>query len=68
VNFCKSIDKREPNGEEIVVEIDTVEKIRIGEKVIERPLKRREKIVDDDLPIIAEKYREFRSEYPEPGI
>ncbi len=60
--------KREPNGEEVVVVSDTIEKIRIGERVIERPLKRRKKIVDDDLPIIAEKYREFRSKYSEPGV
>lgn len=60
--------KRTPDGEEIVVLQEKIERIRIGERVIERPLKRKEKIVDDDLPIIAEKYREFRQAYPTPGI
>jgi type I restriction enzyme M protein len=60
--------KRSPDGEEIVVMRDTVERIRIGDRVIERPLHRKEKIIDDDLPIIAQKYREFRQKYPEPGV
>ena len=46
---------------------DKIEIIRIGERIIERPLKRKEKILDDDLPVIAEKYREFRQQYPIPG-
>jgi type I restriction enzyme M protein len=60
--------KREPNGEEIVVEKESEEKIRIGDRVISRTLKRKEKIIDDDLPVIVQKYREFRQEYPEPGL
>ena len=27
----------------------------------------RDRVVDDDLPVIAEKYREFRQRYREPG-
>lgn len=60
--------KRTPDGEEIVVLRETIERIRIGDRIIERPLRRKEKIVDDDLPVIAEKYREFRQQYPEPGL
>lgn len=60
--------KRTPDGEEIVVLRETLERIKIGERIIERPLKRKEKILDDDLPVIAEKYREFRQQYPTPGI
>ncbi|WP_375478382.1 class I SAM-dependent DNA methyltransferase [uncultured Nostoc sp.] len=60
--------KRTPDGEEIVVVKEKIERIRIGERIIERPLKRKEKILDDDLPVIAEKYREFRQQYPTPGI
>ncbi len=59
--------KRTPDGEEIVVVKEKIEIIRIGERIIERPLKRKEKILDDDLPVIAEKYREFRQQYPTPG-
>lgn len=60
--------KRTPDGEEIVVLRETIERIRIGDRIIERPLRRKEKIVDDELPVIAEKYREFRQQYPEPGL
>jgi type I restriction enzyme M protein len=51
--------KRTPDGEEIVEMREKIERIRIGERTIERPLKRREKIIDDDLPRIGEKYKEF---------
>lgn len=60
--------KRTPDGEEIVVLRDKTEQIRIGDRIIERNLRRQEKIVDDDLPIVAEKYQEFRQEYQIPGI
>ena len=59
--------KRSPDGEEIVELREKIERIRIGDRVIERTLRRKEKIVDDDLPVIADKYREFRQKYPEPG-
>jgi type I restriction enzyme M protein len=60
--------KRTPDGEEIIELKDTIERIRIGERVIERPLRRKQKIVDNDLPVVAQKYREFRQEYPEEGL
>jgi type I restriction enzyme M protein len=60
--------KRTPDGEEIIELKDTIERIRIGERVIERPLRRKQKIVDNDLPLVAQKYREFRQEYPEEGL
>ena len=59
--------KRSPDGEEIVEAVEKVEKIRIGSRVIERTLHRKEKILDDDLPVIVRKYREFRQHHPEPG-
>lgn len=59
--------KRKPDGEEIIELRERKERIRVGGRVIERDLKRKEKILDDDLPIIAEKYKEFRQKYPEPG-
>jgi type I restriction enzyme M protein len=60
--------KRTPEGEEVVVMKEETESIRIGGRVVERKLRRPTKILLDDLPIIAEKYREFRIRYPEPGL
>jgi len=54
--------KRTPDGEEIVVPKTHVERIRIGGRFVERTLTRSEKIEDNDLPVIAEKYREFLME------
>jgi len=54
--------KRTPAGEEIIVPVEKPEKIRIGGKIVERVLTRNERIEDNDLPVIAEKYREFRKE------
>ncbi len=51
--------KRSPDGEEIIELREEVERFRVGDKVIERPLHRREKILDDDLPLIAQRYRAF---------
>ena len=51
--------KRTPDGEEIVEPKTYVERIRIGGCFVERPLTRSEKIEDNDLPVIAAKYREF---------
>jgi type I restriction enzyme M protein len=59
--------KRSPDGADIVQVKEIVENIRVGGKPQERRLFRRDKIVDDDLPLIADKYREFRREFPEPG-
>lgn len=54
--------KRSPEGDEIIKEIESVETITVRGKKVERRLKRKQKIVDDDLPIIAERYRQFREE------
>lgn len=64
----KTIYKRTPTGEDIVEMKEEIERIRVGDKVIERKLRRPQKQVNDDLPVIAEKYHEFRKKYPEPGI
>lgn len=60
--------KRQPDGEEILVEKTYEEKVRIGGKLEMRTLHRKERILDDDLPAIAAAYTEFRTKYPEPGI
>ena len=58
----KKLFRHTPEGEEIVEAVHKIERIRIGGRVAERALTRKEKIPDNDLPIIAEKYREFRRE------
>jgi type I restriction enzyme M protein len=55
--------KRTPDGEVIIQEKESTEKLRINGEWVERILKRPEKIPDNDLPVIAEKYREFCEEY-----
>ena len=59
--------KRQPDGEEILVEKTYEEKVRIGGKLEVRTLQRKERIPDDDLPAIAAAYAEFRAKHPEPG-
>jgi type I restriction enzyme M protein len=54
--------KRTPDGEEIVEQRTYVERFRIKGELVTRTLTRSEKVEDNDLPIIAEKYREFLKE------
>jgi type I restriction enzyme M protein len=62
-----TIYKRGPDGEELVEEVEHRERIRVGGRSVVRVLRRKEKIVDDDLPRIADAYRAFRANNPEPG-
>jgi len=57
-----TIYRRAPTGEELVEEVCEVERIRLGDRVVERTLRRLQKQVDDDLPAIATAYRRFRQE------
>ena len=50
-------------GEEILEPKQHTERIRIGGHFVERTLTRSEKIEDNDLPVIAEKYRDFLKEH-----
>lgn len=59
--------KRHPDGEEIIVEKSYEEKVRIGGTLQVRTLNRKERILDDDLPLIADAFAEFRAKHPEPG-
>jgi type I restriction enzyme M protein len=59
--------KRSPEGEELSQDVDEVETITVSGRKVVRTLRRKAKIVDDDLPEIAERYRVFRREHPEPG-
>jgi type I restriction enzyme M protein len=54
--------KRTPDGEEILVAKQYTEKFHRNSGWVERTLTRQEKIEDNDLPVIAEKYREFLKE------
>jgi type I restriction enzyme M protein len=62
------IYKRSPEGNELVEDVETIETITVGGRKVARTLKRTQKILDDDLPTIAARYREFRKKQPEPGI
>lgn len=70
--------KRSPDGEEILQEVEEVERIRTNGHFVERRLRRKKKVIDSDLPItlengrvvegpIADAYREFRRKNKEPG-
>jgi type I restriction enzyme M protein len=59
--------KRSPDGEEILAETQEIERIRTNGHFVTRTLRRKQKIVDDDLPEIANAYREFRAKNKEPG-
>lgn len=54
---------RTPDGEEIIESKQFTERIRIGGRFVERNMTRREKIEDNDLPIIAVEYSEFLKKY-----
>ena len=59
--------RRSPAGEELTRLRETDETVTRNGRQERRKLKRREKIVDDDLPTIAERYRAFRQDHPEPS-
>lgn len=59
--------KRSPDGEEILEDVKEVERIRVNGSFKERVLHRKKKVLDDDLPLIAAAYLEFRTKNKEPG-
>lgn len=58
---------RTPAGDEIFEDTEETERIRVGGQLVTRTLRRKRKVVDDDLPKIAHAYREFRRHTKEPG-
>ena len=54
--------KRSPDGEEILEEVKYKERVRVGSRSVIRILKRKEKVVNNDLPEIAKAYKNFVSE------
>lgn len=63
----KVLYKRNPDGTEILREVEVVESRRFGDRVDKRIFKRKEPVIDDDFPDIGKAYREFRTHHPEPG-
>ncbi|MFI9463268.1 methylation-associated defense system DNA methyltransferase MAD2 [Streptomyces xiamenensis] len=61
------LHKREPDGKIVVETSVKQERLHIGDKEIVRPLRRIQPVIDNDLPVIAERYRDFRKKYPVPG-
>jgi type I restriction enzyme M protein len=59
--------KRRPDGEIILEEQEETDRVRSNGGFVERTIKRKVPILDDDLPEIAKAYHEFRKRYPEPG-
>ena len=69
--------RRSPDGEELLEDVEEVERIRVNGSFVERTLRRKTKIPDNDLPhiqrgelvagAIADAYAEFRNSDPEPG-
>lgn len=62
-----TVYKRSPEGEELSKEVEETETITMGGRKVVRTLRRKTKIINDDLPVIADRYRGFRREHPEPG-
>ncbi|HSP14487.1 MAG TPA: N-6 DNA methylase [Thermoanaerobaculia bacterium] len=58
--------KRSSEGEELTRDVEEVETITVSGRKVARTLRRKQKILNDDLPIIADRYRAFRREHPEP--
>jgi type I restriction enzyme M protein len=51
--------QRKPDGEELIVDEEVVERVRVGGQVVARRVVRRQSRIDDELPIVAEHYRSF---------
>ena len=59
--------RRSPDGQEITRDVEHVESITVGQRKVARTLRRREPIAEDDLPVIADRYRAFRRKHQEPS-
>jgi type I restriction enzyme M protein len=51
--------QRSPDGEELIFDEEVVERIRHGDRVEIRRTVRRDRRIHDELPLVAEKYKEF---------
>lgn len=55
----KQLFQRAPDGEELVFDDEVIERVRIGGRVESKTVERRQRHVDDELPLVAEGYRRF---------
>jgi type I restriction enzyme M protein len=53
--------QRAPDGEELIFDDEVIERIREGGEVEIRRTTRRSRRIHDELPLVAEKYKEFRA-------
>lgn len=53
--------QKAPDGEELVFDEDVSERVREGSEVEIRRVTRRNRRIHDELPLVAEKYKEFRT-------
>ncbi|MDT0468729.1 methylation-associated defense system DNA methyltransferase MAD2 [Streptomyces gibsoniae] len=60
--------KRTPSGEIVMETTEEIEWINVGGKREPRKLTRSREAIDNDLPIIAKKYKEFRKKHGFPGL
>jgi type I restriction enzyme M protein len=61
-----SLYRRTPDGEILFKDEEFRDSIRVNNEIITRKGRRRVPEIDNDLPEIARKYKEFRERYPEP--
>lgn len=52
--------QRASDGEELIFTEEVIERVRAGRSVEARRIERRNRRIHDELPIVAEKYKEFR--------
>jgi hypothetical protein len=62
-----SLYKRSPDGEEILKDVEEVKRIRTNGHFVTRTLRRKKKVVDDDISSNAAAYRAFRKSNAELG-
>ncbi|MFJ9431108.1 restriction endonuclease subunit M [Streptomyces sp. NPDC101490] len=60
--------KRQPTGEIIMETTEEIEWVNVGGEREPRKLTRSREAIDNDLPVIARKYREFRRKHGFPGL
>ncbi len=53
--------QRAPDGEELIFDEEVIERVRAGGQVEVRRTTRRLRRVHDELPVVAEKYKDFRA-------
>ncbi|HPM09158.1 MAG TPA: N-6 DNA methylase [Paludibacter sp.] len=53
--------QRAPDGEELIFDEEVIERVREGGEVEIRRTTRRNRRIHDELPLVAEKYKEFRA-------